>query len=63
MIPTDTVGMITARYEYYHERKGDEPMVAMTRALHDAFKEVCTCGEPLMLGMVHHKNAPCIMFK
>lgn len=42
---------------------GDSKEDAMAKALELALKFVCSCGEPLTLGVVHHKNAPCSVQK
>jgi hypothetical protein len=58
MIPAPIIRTAIAKF-YEHKRGDDADDVAMTKALHDALQGYCTCGEPLMLGVTHHKNSPC----
>ena len=42
---------------------GEPELEALRKALNDSMSRMCTCGSPLMLGVVHHKNAPCEVAK
>lgn len=58
MIPDIVIGTAVT-YFFHRIDAGDKKQEAMQKALGEALKFVCTCGEPLTLGVVHHKNAPC----
>ena len=62
MIPESTVKDVLSHY--VHACNVATPKEeAMRQALHWALKNICSCGEPLTLGVVHHKNAPCEVAK
>lgn len=58
MIP-DTVVHMIVMFFFHRVDAGDAKEDAMNKALIEGLKFVCACGEPLTLGVVHHKNAPC----
>jgi hypothetical protein len=62
MIPDNVINMIVM-YFFHRVDAGDSKEEAMTKALTEGLKFVCECGEPLNLGVIHHKNAPCSVQK
>lgn len=57
MIPDNMVTDVLITY--HHALEQHDTNESMRQALHWALKNVCACGEPLTLGIVHHKNTPC----
>jgi hypothetical protein len=58
MIPEAVIDAILNSY-YGEARQCESREAGMALAVTNGLKLVCACGEPLTLGVIHHKNAPC----